>query len=118
LDQDVREPAELAVPGDQVVLVAAVRVAGGVGVVLEQVDLTGDALVVQALLRVDEQALQDPLAGTVVHHHVGHRVTLGRGVLRVRSDVQIETGAVAEEDVARPAPGDDPAEQVAGDLVR
>ena len=38
-DQHVGEPAELAGPADQVVLVAAVGVAGGVGVVLEQVDL-------------------------------------------------------------------------------
>ena len=37
-DQHVGEPAELALPADQVVLVAAVGVAGRVGVVLEQVD--------------------------------------------------------------------------------
>jgi hypothetical protein len=54
-DQYVRQPAELAGPADQVVLVAAVGVAGGVGVVLEQVDLAGDALVVQPLLGVEEQ---------------------------------------------------------------
>jgi hypothetical protein len=61
-DEDVGEPAELAVPADQVVLVAAVAVAGGVGVVLEQVDVAGDALFGQALLGVDQQALEDPLA--------------------------------------------------------
>ena len=37
-DQHVGQPGELAVPADQVVLVAAVGVAGRVGVVLEQVD--------------------------------------------------------------------------------
>ena len=41
----------------------------------------------------------------------------GRRVLGVAADVEVEAGAVLEEDVARPAPGDDPAEQVAGDLV-
>src|SRR5215467_1473258 len=35
-DQDVGQPAELPVPADQIVLVAAVGVARGVGVVLEQ----------------------------------------------------------------------------------
>ena len=117
-DQDVGQPAELAVPGDQVVLVAAVRVAGRVGVVLEQVDLAGDALVVQPLLGVDEQALEDPLAGPVVGDHVGDRVALGRRVLRVGADVQVEPRAVAQEHVAGPPPGHDPPEQVAGHLVR
>src|SRR5690606_22209275 len=58
-DEDVGQPAELPVPRDEIVLVAAVRVAGRVGVVLEQVDLAGDPLVVQTLLGVDEQAFQD-----------------------------------------------------------
>jgi hypothetical protein len=42
-DQDVGEPAELAMSPDEVVLVAAVGVAGRVGVVLEQVDVACDA---------------------------------------------------------------------------
>src|SRR5208282_1901429 len=46
-DQDVGQPAELAVPADQVVLMAAVGVARRVRVVLEQVDVTGDALFTQ-----------------------------------------------------------------------
>src|SRR5262249_38674598 len=62
--------------------------------------------------------LQDPLAGPIVRHQVGHRVALGRGVLRVGADIQIEPGAVAQEDVAGPTPGDDPAEQVPGYLIR
>ena len=69
-DQHVGEPAELAVPPDEVVLVAAVGVAGGVGVVLEQVDVAGDALLAQAPLRVDEQALEDPLPRLVVRDEV------------------------------------------------
>ena len=48
---------------------------------------------------------------------VADRVALGRGVLGVAADVEVEAGAVLEEDVARPAPRHDPAEQVAGDLV-
>jgi hypothetical protein len=35
----------------------------------------------------------------------------------MRTDVEIETGAVTEEDVAGPTPRDDPAEQVTGDLI-
>ena len=96
---------------------AAVGVAGGVGVVLEQVDVAGDALVVQPLLGVDQQPLEDPLPRLVVGDQLGDVVALGRGVLGVAADVEVEPGAVAEEDVAAAAPGDDPAEQVAGDLV-
>ena len=117
-DQHVGQPGELAVPADQVVLVAAVGVAGRVGVVLEQVDVAGDALFVQPPLGVDEQALQDPLAGLVVDDQLAHGVALGRGVLRVRADVQVQPGAVAQEDVAGAPPGHDAAEEVAGDLVR
>jgi hypothetical protein len=116
-DQDVGEAAELAVAGDEVVLVAPVRVAGRVGVVLEQVDLAGDALVVQPLLGVDQQALQDALPRPVVHHDIGHGVALGRRILRVGADIQVEPGAIAQEDVAGPAPGDHPAEEVARDLI-
>ena len=116
-DQHVGELGEVAVALDEVVLVAAVRVAGGVGVVLEQEDLAADALLAQPLLGAAHEALEDPLPRLVVHDEVGDRVALGRGVLGVAADVEVEAGAVLEEDVARAAPRDDPAEQVAGDLV-
>ena len=117
-DQDVGQPGELPGPADEVVLVAAVGVAGGVGVVLEQVDLAGDALVVQPLLGVEEQPLEDPLPRLVVGDQLDDVVALGRGVLRVAADVEVEPGAVAQEDVAAAAPAHDLAEQVARHLVR
>ena len=116
-DQDVGELAELPRAADEVVLVAAVGVAGGVGVVLEEVDVAGDALLVQARLGVEQQALEDPLPRLVVRDEVDDVVALGRGVLRVAADVEVEPRAVAEEDVGRAAPADDLAEEVAGDLV-
>src|SRR3954447_20032837 len=117
-DEHVRQPPELTVPAHQVVLVAAVGVAGGVGVVLEQEDLAGDALFVQPALGVDHQALEDPLPRAVVDDELPHVVALGGRVLGVRTDVQVQARPVAEEDVARPPPRDDLAEQVAGHLVR
>ena len=69
-DEYVGHPAEVAGPGDEVVLVAAVRVSGRVGVVLEQVDVAGDALLGEASLGVDEQALEDPLPRLVVDDEV------------------------------------------------
>ena len=116
-DQHVGQAAELAGPADQVVLVAAVGVAGRVGVVLEQVDLAGDALVVQPLLGVEEQPLEDPLPRLVVGDQLDDVVALRGGVLGVAADVEVEPGAVAQEDVAAAAPADDLAEQVAGHLV-
>src|SRR5690606_17445754 len=44
-------------------------------------------------------------------------VALRRRVLRVAADVEVEAGAVAQEDVAAAPPRDDLAEQVAGHLV-
>ena len=116
-DQHVGELGEVAVALDEVVLVTAVRVARGVGVVLEQVDLAADAFLAEPLLGAADEALEVPLPRLVVHDEIGDGVALGRGVLGVAADVEVEAGAVLEEDVARPAPGDHPAEQVAGDLV-
>jgi hypothetical protein len=95
--QDVRDPGELPGPGDQVVLVAAVGVARGVGVVLEQVDVAADALVDQPPLGVDQEVFEDPLAGLVVGDELVQRVALRRGVLGVAADVQVEPGTVAQE---------------------
>ena len=52
-----------------------------------------------------------------MHDEVLDRVALGRGVLGVAPDVEIEAGAVLEEDVAAAAPRHNTAEQVARYLV-
>ena len=103
---------------DQVVLVAAVGVARRVGVVLEQVDVARDAFLAQPPVRVHQQALEDPLARLVVHDQVDDVVALGRGVLGMAADVQVEPRPVAQEHVAAPAPRDHAAEEVPGYLVR
>ena len=97
---------------------AAVGVAGGVGVVLEEVHDSADAFFAEALLGAREQALEDALPRLVVAHEVVDRVALGRGVLGVAAHVEVQAGAVLEKHVARPAPADDTAEEVAGNLVR
>jgi hypothetical protein len=102
-DEHVREPVELPGAADQVVLVAAVGVASRVGVVLEQVDLARDALVVESLLGILEQSLEDPLPRLVVGDQLDDVVALRCGVLRVAAHVEVEPGAVAEEDVAAAA---------------
>ena len=115
--QHIGDAGELAGPHDQIVLVAAVRVARRVGVVLEQVDVAADALVGQPLLGVDQQVLQHPLAGAVVGDQLHEAVALGGRVLRVAADVEVQPRAVAEEDVGAAAPRHHPAKQIAGDFV-
>ena len=116
-DQHVGELREVAFALDEIVLVAAVRVAGAVGVVLEEEHLAADAFFAEALLGALHEAFEDALPRLVVHDEVVDRVALGRRVLGVAADVEVEPGAVLEEDVARAAPRDDPAEEIAGDLV-
>ena len=116
-DQHLGVVGEVVAPGGQVVLVAAVAVAGRVGVVLEQVDDAPDALLPQALLGRGQQLLEDALAGLVVDDEVADGVALGGGVLGVGADVEVQAGAVGQEDVGGAAPGHDPAEEVAGHLV-
>ena len=116
-DQDLGVVTEVVTPGREVVLVAAVAVAGRVGVVLEEVDDAADALLPEALLGRAQELLEDALPRLVVGDEVEDRVALGRGVLRVGADVEVQAGAVGEEDVAAATPRHDPSEEVAGHLV-
>ena len=116
-DQHVGELREVAFALDEIVLVAAVRVARAVGVVLEQEHFAADAFFAEALFRTLHEALEDALPRLVVDHDVVDGVALGGRVLGVAPDVEVEAGTVLEEDVARTAPGHDAAEQVAGHLV-
>ena len=77
-DEHLGVVAEVVAPGGEVVLVAAVAVAGRVGVVLEEVDDAADALLAQALLGRGQQLLEDPLARLVVGDEVG-RASRTRG---------------------------------------
>jgi hypothetical protein len=97
--------------------VAAIGVAVAVGVVLEQVDVAADPLTEQPLLSVDDQVFEDPLTGPIMIDQLDQTVALGGRVFGVRSHVQVDAGAVAQEDVAASPPGDDPPEQVAGNFV-
>ena len=96
---------------------AAVAVPGGVGVVLEQVDVAVHAFVAEALLGTGEELFEDPLPCLVVHDEFTHAVTFGRGVLGVAADVEVEPGPVRKEDVAAATPRHHPAEEVSGDFV-
>src|SRR5580693_1400604 len=116
--QHIGDAGELARPHDQVVLMAAIRVAGRVGVVLEQIDVAADAFVGEPLLGVDEQVFQHPLAGTVVGDQLHQAVAFGGGIFRMAAHVEVQPCAVAQENVGAATPGDHPAEQVAGHLVR
>ncbi|SKV39696.1 Uncharacterised protein [Mycobacteroides abscessus subsp. abscessus] len=96
---------------------AAVRVACGVGVVLEQIDVATNALVGETLLGIDEQIFQNTLAGTVMGDQLHQTVAFGGGVFRVAAHVEVEPGAVAQKDVGAATPGHHAAEQVPSDLV-
>ncbi len=91
-------------PGHQVVLVAAVRVARRVGVVLEEIDVARDSLLVQAAFGVDEQTFENALACFVVSDQLGHVVAFGSCIFRMRTHVEVQAGAVPQEDIAAAAP--------------
>lgn len=90
--------------GDEIVLVAAVGVSSRVGVVLEEIDVARDSLLVQAAFGVDEQAFENALAGLVVGDQFGHVVAFGSCVFRMRTHVEVQAGAVPQEDVTAAAP--------------
>ena len=96
---------------------AAVAVPGGVGVVLEQVDVAVHAFVAEALLGTGEELFEDPLPCLVVHDEFTHAVTFGRGVLGVAADVEVEPAPFAGRRCCCD-PTTPPAEEVSGDFVR
>src|SRR3546814_2777987 len=100
--------AEVVPPRGEVFLVAAVAVARRVGVVLEEVDDAADALLAEPCLGRLEQLLEDPLPRLVVGDEVEDRVALGCGVLGMGADVEVEPGAVGQEQVAAAPPRHDP----------
>ena len=71
----------------------------------------------EPLLGALHEALEDALPRLVVHDEVVDRVALRRRVLGVAADVEVEAGAVLEEDVAGPTPRHDAAEEVPRDFV-
>src|SRR5206468_1232236 len=116
-DEGLGESLERDVTRDQIVLVAAVGVTGRVGVVLEEQDVAGDPVLPQALLGLVQEVLDDALAGLVVDDQLGHVVALGRRVLGMEPGVEVEPGAVFQEDVRVAGAGNDLLEQVTGDVV-
>ena len=93
-DEDIGQPRELSMPGYKVVFVAAVGVSRRVGVVLEQVDVAGDAFLSQPPLGVDEQALEDSLPRLVMDNQIDQGVALRGRVLRMTADVEVEPRAI------------------------
>ena len=76
------------------------------------------AFIAKPLLGTGEQLFEDPLPCLVMDNELSNAVALGRGVLRVAPHIEIQPCAIAQENIAAAAPGNDPPEQVAGDLVR
>ena len=95
----------------------SVGVAGRVGVVFEEEYLTVDPFLPESFLRGSKQLLEDPLPCLVVGDHIVHRVTFGRGVLGVGTDVQVEACTVDEKYVRASPPVDDLSEKVSGYLI-
>jgi hypothetical protein len=116
-DQHLGVVGEIVAPAGQIILVATVGVAGGIGVVLEQVDVAPDPLLPQAGLGSFDQRREDPLPRLVVNHQLGDVVAFGGGVLGMTAHIEVEPGAVLEEYIGRTAPAHHPPEQVTGHLV-
>ena len=117
-DQHLGVMAEIVMAARQIVLMAAVTVAGRVGVVLEQIDRAPDRLLGETLLSRLHQALQDPLPRLVMDHQLIQAVALRRGVLRVRPHVEIQPGPVLQKHVGAAPPTHNTTEQVPGHLIR
>ena len=68
-------------------------------------------------VRVDHQSFEDPFARFVVRDQVSEVVALRSRILGVAADVEIEAGAVVQEDVTASSPRHHAPEQVARYLV-
>jgi len=68
-------------------------------IVLEQQDISSNAVFPQAHLGLVPEIVDDPLTRLVVDDELGDVIALGRRVLGVEPDVEVEARAVLEEDV-------------------
>jgi hypothetical protein len=68
----------------------APAVPGRIGVVLEEVDVAGDALLPEARFGRSQQIFEDALPCLVVNDQVVNGVALGRGVFRVRGPLNVQ----------------------------
>ena len=116
--QDVGQPAELAAPGDQVVLLAAVPAGCRAGAGLEHRDTAGVAFLGQPLAGVGEQPCQDPLTRLIMHDQVRHAAALRRRVLGAAGRLQVQPATVPEQHAGGLASGRDRAEQAAPRRLR
>ena len=112
-DESLGESKEIRGPVNEKVLVATVGIARGVGVVLEQIDVAGDALLAESLLGIHTQPFQDPLPRTIVSDQLLHAVAFGGRILRVAAYIEVQPGPVAQEDIATSAPGNNTSKQIA-----
>ena len=70
---------------------ATVGVARKIGVVLEQIDLSPDPLLLQPFLCLNHQLLENALSRFVLPHEISNAVAFGGGVLRMRTDIEVQT---------------------------
>src|SRR2546425_629719 len=96
---------------------SAVRVAGGIRVVLEEQDIARDPVLAQPLLGLVQKVLDDALARLVVDHQLGDVIALRRRVLRVESCVQIQPSSIFQEHIRVAGAGDDFLEEIPRDVV-
>jgi hypothetical protein len=92
--------------------VAPVGVAGVVGVVLERLDLPGDAPLRQAPLGASDEVFDDPFARPVGAHQVAEVVALGCRVFRMEPGVHVEPGPVLKKHVRHHREGRDVLEKI------
>ena len=112
-DQLFGDFPKVHVPAHQKILVTAVGVAERIGVVLEDIDLTGEAFFAQAFLGGRQARFEQALTRLVVDHQIFDVVTLRGGIFGMTPGVLVEPSTVHQEGVRRPAIGDEAFEDIA-----
>jgi hypothetical protein len=97
---------------------APVGVPCRIRVVAVQVDVPANALFRQATLRRLDKTLKDSLPRAIVGYDVVDAVAFRGCIFGMRTDVEIQPGAVLKEHVRRSTPADHTPEKISGDLVR
>ena len=85
----------------EVILVAAVRIAYEIGVILKDGQLALKTLLMHLILGIIEQVFQNALAGFVVDHDIHGAGALRRGIFRMAPRIEIEARPIFEKDVQK-----------------
>ena len=106
------------VPANEVILVAAKGVPGGIDVVLKKVDRALVSFFGQSVFCLQGQPVHHAVTGAFMGDELAEAIAFGGGYLRVRADVEVQAAGIDGKDIGRGVLFHDRPKEHARNLIR